>query len=179
VRNVDAIVWAVNPANDTLDRFIAYLTHSVEQFLESAGVAARIDAPDRPPPLPLEGSLRHGLFLTVREAVHNAVKHGRPAAVWLTIHVPEDEASLPRLSIVVADDGRGLAAGSPAAASAPPDGEQLATAAESRLGIESMRRRVSEAGGWFTIEPRSHGGTAVTIDVPLEPAVSERFRPDG
>jgi len=178
VRNVDAIVWAVNPANDTLDRFIPYLTHSVEQFLESAGVAARIDAPDRPPPLPLEGSLRHGLFLTVREAVNNAVKHGQPATVWLTIHVHEDEAARLRLSIVVADDGRGLAAGSPAAA-APPDGEQLASAAENRLGIESMRRRVAEAGGWLTIEPRSHGGTAVTIDVPLEPAVSERFRPDG
>ncbi len=178
VRNVDAIVWAVNPANDTLDRFIPYLTHSVEQFLESAGVAAQIDAPDRPPPLPLEGSLRHGLFLTVREAVNNAVKHGQPATVWLTVHIRQNEGEAPRLSIVVADDGRGLADASPAAPAAPPDAAPLAPAAESRLGIESMRRRVAEAAGWFTIEPRSHGGTAVTIDVPLEPAVSERFRPE-
>ena len=29
VRSVDAIVWAVNPANDTLQRFVPDLTHSV------------------------------------------------------------------------------------------------------------------------------------------------------
>ena len=157
VRNVDAIVWAVNPANDTLDRFVPYLTHSIEQFLETAGVTARIDAPDDPPPLPLAGGLRHGLYLAVREAANNAVRHGQPATVWLTIAVEEAPGGA-RLAITVEDDGRGIAAASSEAAAG--------------LGIESMRRRVREAGGRFAILPRPGGGTRVSLEVPLPRGVS-------
>lgn len=153
VRSVDAIVWAVNPANDTLDRFVPYLTHSVEQFLEAAGVAARIDVPDRLPAAPLAGAVRHGLFLVVREAVNNAVKHAGPREVGLAVRVAAG-----RMTIVVEDDGRGLAA------------EKLAAAAagdSERSGLANMRRRVQELAGRLDIGPRPGGGTRVTIDVPL------------
>jgi signal transduction histidine kinase len=152
VRNVDAIVWAVNPANDTLDRFVPYLTHSIEQFLEHAGVVARIDAPDDPPPLPLEGGLRHSLFLAVREAVNNAVRHGQPTTVWLTVQVRSGPGPA-RLAITVEDDGRGINA--------------AATEATGGLGVESMRRRVEDAGGSFALLDRPGGGTRVSLEVPL------------
>ncbi len=161
VRNVDAIVWAVNPANDTLDRFVPYLTHSIEQFLETAGVTARIDAPDDPPPLPLAGSLRHGLFLAVREAVNNAVRHGQPTTVWLTVAVHQDPERA-RLTVTVDDDGPGMPA---ATITAEPE-------VGTGLGIESMRKRVEEAGGRFTILPRPGGGTRVLLEVPLAGGVS-------
>lgn len=153
VRSVDAIVWAVNPANDTLDRFVPYLTHSVEQFLEAAGVPARIDVPEVLPVVPIVGTVRHGLFLAVREAVNNAVKHARPQQVWLTVRAADG-----RLRIVVEDDGCGLPAEKIAAA---------ATGASDRSGLGNMRRRVEEAGGLLTLGPRPGGGTRVTIDVPL------------
>lgn len=152
VRNVDAIVWAVNPSNDTLDRFVPYLTHSIEQFLEHAGVTARIEVPDAPPPLPLEGSLRHALFLAVREAVNNAVRHGQPTTIWLTVEVRDGERQV-WLAISVADDGRGMPP-------APAEGA-------GGLGIDSMRRRVEEAGGRFAIQARPGGGTHVLLEVPL------------
>jgi signal transduction histidine kinase len=152
VRNVDAIVWAVNPANDTLDRFVPYLTHAVEQFLEAAGVTARIDTPDNPPPLPIDGRLRHGLFLTVREAVNNAVRHGRPTTVWLSIVVDLGRETA-RLLITVDDDGTGI---TPAEANGGRG-----------LGIESMRRRMHEARGVFAIVPRPGGGTRVSLEVPM------------
>lgn len=152
VRSVDAIVWAVNPANDTLDRFVPYLTHSIEQFAEAAGVRLELDAPDRVPAEPIDGGTRHSLFLVVREAVNNAVKHGRPSHLRFQLQVQEAGAGS-RLSIAIADDGRGC------------DHSALTTG--ERSGITNMRRRIDELGGRFSITSTPGQGTRVDIEVPL------------
>jgi signal transduction histidine kinase len=159
VRSVDAIVWAVNPANDTLDRFVPYLTHAVEQFLEAAGVRARLDVPEDVPAVAIEGAMRHSLFRIVREAVNNAVKHGRPQHVGLAIRVADG-----RLMIDVEDDGRGI------------DPRAAADAAGERSGLENMRLRSEELGGRCTIMARPEGGTRVSIEVPLPTAAATESR---
>jgi len=160
VRSVDAIVWAVNPANDTLDRFVPYLTHAVEQFLDAAGVRARLDVPDEVPPVAIEGAMRHSLFRIVREAVNNAVKHGRPQHVGLAIRVAGS-----RLTIEVEDDGVGI------------DPQEAAAAAGERSGLENMRRRSEELGGRCIVAARPAGGTIVSVEVPLPTAVVQESRP--
>jgi len=152
VRSVDAIVWAVNPANDTLDRFVPYLTHSVEQFLEAADVQSRIDVPDDMPPVPLAGATRHGLFLVIREAVNNAVKHAAPQVVGLAVQIAGG-----RLVITVNDDGTGF--------DTEPGGATAAPA--QRSGLANMRRRIEELGGQLTIQSQPGNGTEVVIDVAL------------
>jgi signal transduction histidine kinase len=152
VRSVDAIVWAVNPANDTLDRFVPYLTHSVEQFLDTAGVRLQIAVPDDVPSMPLAGATRHSLFLVAREAVNNALKHAEPKVVSLRVTIARE-----RLSLTIEDDGRGF---DPERALAAPDSGQ-------RSGLRNMRRRVEELGGRFAIRSRAGGGTEVLVDVPL------------
>jgi signal transduction histidine kinase len=159
VRSVDAIVWAVNPANDTLDRFVPYLTHSAEQFLDAAGVSVRFDVPDKVPPLPLAGTVRHDLFLVVREAINNAVKHARAKVVRLGVRLEGQSCGeQPQLVIAVEDDGQGfpLQTSMPKAQNA------------GRSGLANMRRRVEELGGRFVIESRPGAGTRIELAVPLE-----------
>ena len=163
VRSVDAIVWAVNPANDTLDRLVPYLTHSAEQFLDAAGVSVRFDVPEKVPPLPLSGTARHDLFLVVREAINNAVKHARPQVVRLSVRLDNgaahgSHANGPQLVITVEDDGQGF----PLPTSVP----EAQNAA--RSGLANMRRRVKDLGGRFVIESRPEGGTRIELAVPLE-----------
>ena len=160
VRSVDAIVWAVNPANDTLDRFVPYLTHSLEQFLDAAGVRVRLDVPDAVPRMAIEGAVRHSLFLVVREAVNNAVKHARPSFVALAIRIDQV-----RLWIDVEDDGCGI------------DPQKVSRAMHdqsSRSGLGNMRRRIEELDGHFEIGDRPAGGTRVAIDIRLPAAASAR-----
>jgi signal transduction histidine kinase len=158
VRSVDAIVWAVNPANDTLDRFVPYLTHSFEQFLDAAGVRSRLDVPDAVPRVGIEGAVRHSLFLVVREAVNNAVKHARPTFVALAIRIDQG-----RLLIDVEDDGCGI----------DPQAVSRAMHDQSRRsGLGNIRRRIEELDGSFEIGGRAAGGTRVAIDVRLPVAVS-------
>jgi signal transduction histidine kinase len=146
-RSVDAIVWAVNPANDSLDRFVSYLTQATEQFTDAAGLAVRFDVPAHIPAIPIAGTVRHGLFLIVREALNNAVKHARCHLIRLAVRL---EGTM--LTITIEDDGCGVIA-------ADPD--------HPGLGLASMRQRAGDLGGTLEIAPRSSGGTRVAVTIPM------------
>lgn len=146
-RSVDAIVWAVNPANDTLDRFVSYLTQATEQFTDAAGLAVRFDVPAQIPATPLAGTVRHGLFLIVREALNNAVKHARCHLIRLGVRLADAA-----LTITVEDDGRGVI---------PNDSDHRG------LGLESMQQRASELGGTLEVAPQPGGGTRVAVTIPM------------
>lgn len=148
VRSVDEIVWAVNPANDTIERFVNYLAQSTEQFLEAAGVRVRFGIPEQLPAGTLTGVQRHFLFLAVREALNNAVKHARADLVRLEIQV---DAS--GMRIAVEDNGCGFE---------PEERRSEGT----HEGLENMRRRLDEIGGRFSLASRSGGGTRVEFQVP-------------
>lgn len=149
VRSVDAIVWAVSPEQDTLDRFVAYLVQSTEEFLDAAGLSMRFDVPQNLPAVPLDGTSRHRLFLAVREALHNAVKHSGGTRVTLAVRL--DRGSL---EITVRDDGRGFDPGRP-------------MVGVGHDGLANMRRRMKEAGGTCTIESAPGRETEVRLVRPL------------
>ena len=90
------------------------------------------------------------LLLMIQEAVHNAIRHGRPNLV--TIVVRRDEtAGMIRVS--VADDGRGFVPGSQRGLEA------------GHFGIEGMRERAERLGGTLDIESRPGRGTTVHASV--------------
>ncbi len=152
VRSVDAIVWAVNPAHDTLDRFAAYLVQSTEQFLDAAGIAMRFQIPEDLPAVPLDGTIRHSLFLAAREAENNAVKHAGCTTMTIALTLTDG-----LLEIVITDNGKGF---DPHDQKATPD----------RSGLTNMRRRMEEIGGGFAIDTSIGRGTTVRLTLPL-PAV--------
>ena len=148
-RNIDEIVWALNPANDTLERFVSYLSHATTQFLNAAGLAVRFDIPAVLPATVLSGKARHYLFLVLREALNNAVKYARADLVQIGLQVSDDT-----LSFVVEDNGCGF---KPEAVGA--DG--------THEGLASMRDRLKEIGGQFKLTSQLGSGTRVEFSVPL------------
>ncbi|HEY5857164.1 MAG TPA: GAF domain-containing sensor histidine kinase [Aldersonia sp.] len=79
----------------------------------------------------------------VREAVSNAVRHGRPRTVAVDVRVADD------LSIIVTDDGCGIAE------------------TPKRSGLANLAARAGEVGGMFTIGRRPEGGTRMEWSAPL------------
>ena len=132
-RGVDEMVWAINPANDSLKRFANYLAQCSAQFLEAAGVRVRFDIPADLPEIPLPGKLRHALFLVVLEAINNAVKYARATLVRLELQVGQEG-----LHLAIEDDGQGFDLAGPS-----PEG--------SHEGLNNMRHRMDEIGGAFSI----------------------------
>jgi signal transduction histidine kinase/ligand-binding sensor domain-containing protein len=146
MKSLDEIVWAVNPRNDTLPHLVDYLGQFTIDFLRAPGIRCRLDLPEHPPALSVPADIRHNLFLAVKEALNNIVKHAAAKEVRLGVDVSNG-----KLRVVVTDDGHGF--------DRPP---QDAWAD----GLRNMRQRMAEIGGDCLIESRTGAGTTIRFDVP-------------
>ena len=146
-RRLDEIVWAVNPARDSLEHLVSYLCKVAEEYLALADVRFRVDIPDELPPVPLNSGIRHNVFLATREAIHNAVRHGHPGTVTLRVDV---QASC--FTVVVEDDGGGF--------------DAVAALAAGR-GVANMRERMAQIGGEARITSKPGAGSAVLFVIPI------------
>ncbi len=102
-------------------------------------VAGEIDA--------LPADLTVSLYRIVQESLTNALRHGTPGRVAVSL---ERDATGCRLR--VEDDGDGVAPPSPG----------------SGLGVLGMRERVEALGGRFALEPLAPRGMRVRADFPPE-----------
>jgi signal transduction histidine kinase/ligand-binding sensor domain-containing protein len=155
--SLDEIVWAVNPRNDTVPHLINYLGQFAVQFLSTAGIQCQADIPDHPAARSLSADVRHNLFLVVKEALHNVVRHSGATEVTLRIRCEPES-----LVIVVADNGRGFTSGGEAAGAD---------------GLRNMEQRMAEIGGAFQIESTPGAGTRVTITCGAKTETVDRAPP--
>ena len=147
-RRLGEIVWAINPGNDTLERFAGFLCKFTQDYLALARVGCRLDVPEQLPPLPLNSIQRHNLFLAAKEAIHNAVRHGNPTEITLRLALRGDQ-----ISIAIEDNGCGF------------DSSELAAAVR---GTRNMRERMEKIGGIFTCQSTPGQGTIVTLTAPFK-----------
>ena len=148
-RVLDEIVWAVNPANDTLDGLISYVCKHAQEYLEVAGLRFRLEAPPQLPGTPILPDVRHNVFLAAKEAVTNVVRHAHASAVWLRLRLERGTFTLE-----IEDNGRGMAG-------------LDASMAQTRNGLRNMRRRMEDIRGEFAIVPGPDGGTVVRLTAPF------------
>ena len=149
VKSLDEIVWAVNPRNDTLAHLIDYTGQFAVDYLRAAGVRCLLDVPEQAPAREVPTNVRHNVFLVVKEALQNIVKHARATEVWLRINATEQG-----LKIVIEDNGGGFER-------APED--PLAD------GLRNMRQRMAELGGECRIQSRVGAGTEIVAELPWPP----------
>jgi signal transduction histidine kinase len=152
-RAMDEIVWAVNPEHDTLDSLAIYLGKFAQDYLRAAGIRCRLHVPDQLPHRPLTAELRHNLFLAVKEALNNVVKHAGATEAQITLTLAENS-----FTWEVEDNGHGFSIGDVPRGS--PD--RLA----SGNGLANMRRRMEIVGGRFEVQSAPGAGTSVKFFVP-------------
>jgi signal transduction histidine kinase/streptogramin lyase len=102
-RKMDEIVWAVDPQHDTLTGFMDYASAFTEEFLRMAGLRCRMDLPAELPKWPMDAELRYNLFLALKEALNNVVKHAHATEVRVGLRL-EDKA----FTLVIEDNGLGM-----------------------------------------------------------------------
>ncbi len=154
VRALEEIVWAVRPGSDTLQSLVDYIAHFANELFVDNPTHCRLDLPHDLPALPLPPDMRHNIFLIVKEALTNALKHAgaREVQVHAKIHGRT-------LEISVQDDGKGFA----------PE----AYAEGRRNGLGNMRRRAAAIGGTLELETKPGQGTKVKVSVKLREPVPE------
>lgn len=161
-RAMDEIVWAVNPHHDTLDSLANYLGKFAQDYLAAAGIRCRLDIPVHLPPWQLTSEVRHNLFLTLKEALNNTLKHAKATEVRLSLTISDTG-----IELIVADDGCGFV---------PPKFEDTSlqahqtTRPSSGNGLLNMRQRMAEIGGKCIVESATHKGTRVRLVLPRKKA---------
>ena len=147
VRALEEIVWAVRPGSDTLQSLVEYITHFAGELFEGSTTRCRLDLPATLPARALPPEIRHNIFLVVKEALTNVLKHSAAREVLIRASV-----SGGTLEITVQDDGRGFA----------PESKR-----SHGQGHGNMRRRAEAAGGTLSLESSPGKGTLVGLRVNL------------
>lgn len=155
-RAMDEIVWAINPQNDTLEGLITYVSKFAQQYLTLAGIRCRLDVPTELPVCVLGAEVRHNLYLAIKEALNNVVKHSQATVASLRL-----EYSDGMLTLIIEDDGCGLA-------HAAKNSSNPTHRTSSGHGLANMKRRLADIGGNCEVSSGSGGGTKVqfTMQVP-------------
>jgi signal transduction histidine kinase len=138
------IVWALNEKNDTLSDLLSYTRSYAVEYLEQNGIKCHVDEPDNIPQLNVSGEFRRNIYLTVKESLHNIVKHAQATEVSIQIEIGK------WLVIKISDNGIGL---------------NNAIPREFGNGLISMRNRMRELGGSFEISSKI--GTEVRLKAPI------------
>jgi len=148
IQAMDEIVWTINPKNDTLDNLANYIFQYAQEYFQNTGVRCRLDFPARLPDVPLSTEERHNVFMAVKEALNNVLKHA--GATDVRVGFTAENGSL---SIVISDNGRGF---------------DKSTVNGSGDGLNNMKSRLNRIGGQLRLESSTGGGgTRVEMDAPL------------
>ena len=91
------------------------------------------------------------LFRIAQEAVSNAIRHGRPQGIVITLRNFKR-----RIKLDISDNGNGL---------------RKQSANQKGMGLRIMQSRASMIGGTMAIKSNAAGGVSVTCAIPEAPAV--------
>jgi signal transduction histidine kinase len=146
VTALDVIVWAVDPKDNSLESVADYLGDFVSEYLSHSGIICRFDIPVALPSIVLEGRLRYGLLLAVKETLNNVERHARATEVEFRMICAEGH-----LHIIIADNGKGF------------DTQKR----HGGNGLKNLPLRLAKLGGRYNVESSIEKGTVVTIGLCL------------
>jgi signal transduction histidine kinase len=145
MEEMSQIIWALNPKNDTLEGLIAYIRRFAYEYLEPASVNCSFDLPEVLPNVILSVEVRRNVYLVVREALHNVVKHSGATKVLISLKMNGHW-----FRMMVKDDGRGF---DPGKLEFPGN------------GLINMKKRMNDIGGEFLIRSKAKEGTEIELVV--------------
>ena len=146
VTALDELVWAVNPKNDTVAALAEYLASFAEELLARTDIVYRVELPLDFPAQTIAAETRHNVLLSVKEALTNAIRHGRPGEVLLKLTLSGSE-----LEILIKDNGCGF----DTAHNMPGN------------GLANLKERMRKINGRCQIQSSLGTGTAIFLSLPM------------
>ena len=140
------IIWALQDDQGSLDDLVAYISAHARQYLDAHGISLRAALDERWPAIQLTSQQRRNVFLIIKEALHNVVKHAGANRVDMRITWADG------LTVELVDDGQGL----------PANGSRRGN------GSVNMAERARQVAANFEVSNATNArGTRVSLHVPL------------
>lgn len=143
VEEMSQIIWALNPKNDNLEGLVTYIRRFAFEYLEPTPVTCFFDLPENLQDKPLSVEVRRNVYLVVREALHNVVKHSGATKIWINLEMMADG-----FRIRIKDNGKGF------------NSDKLEFPGN---GLINMKKRMNDIGGEFSIISAVDEGTEIEL----------------
>jgi signal transduction histidine kinase len=141
LNNMNAIIWTMSSSNDTFHNMVAYIRSYALEYFENTGIDCHINIEEDIPNVAVSGEIRRNVFLVVKEALNNILKHSKATEVNITLKREKEG-----LSLYIQDNGTGI------------DFDQLRRFGN---GLKNMKKRMEAMQILFSIE--NNNGTLVTL----------------
>ena len=132
-------------SNDSVESLIAYIRAYAIEFFDTTPVNCIVNV-SMMSDSPMSGEKRRNIFLSIKEALNNILKHSQATSVQIDILIHNN-----KLIIRIQDNGTGL------------EEDKLRRFGN---GLSYMRKRMLSLNGKFNIE-NVGGGTRVSFTVPI------------
>ena len=140
------VIWSLNTDNDRLENLLFYIRRQAVSLFENSAITLKVEFPKHDiPPVIIHGQKRRHIYLAVKEALHNCLKHSEARNCLLRMYI---QGSL--LYISVTDDGKGFAA---------------LQKEDTGNGLPSMKKRMQQIEGVLEVETKEK--TVVQFIIPL------------
>ena len=131
LNKMNTIIWTMTSSNDTLENLVAYIRSYAVEFFENTSIDCIFSMPLSIPGREITGEKRRNIFLSVKEALNNVLKHSQSSVVRINVTVQD------RMVIEIQDDGIGI------------DMDKLRKFGN---GLNNMKKRMASINGEFQIE---------------------------
>jgi signal transduction histidine kinase len=138
------ILWLIRTPTSQLEEFIGRLRITTNRLMLNC--ETHFISPQELPDTAIVLSWRRNVFLSFKEALHNAARHSKATSITVRIDSDDD-----RLKITITDNGVGF------------DFEQR----RDGLGVASVTRRMGQLGGTVRFDSTPDEGTSVVLDAPF------------
>ena len=144
LNKMNTIIWTMTSSNDTIENLVAYIRSYAVEFFENTSIDCYFSMPASITTREISGEKRRNIFLSVKEALNNVVKHSQSSVVKINVIVND------RLIIEIQDDGVGI---------------NMDKLRKFGNGLNNMRKRMASIDGEFKVENRE--GTRSTFSLGL------------
>lgn len=142
-QKMNEIVWALNQRYDSLEDLVSFCRSYAADFLQDKNIQLAFTATISVNRM-LPGEIRRNIFLVIKEALNNIVKHAGASKVSILFTQNQ------QLLVVINDNGKGI---------------DLSAIRPFANGLQNMKKRIEEINGTFMIKNKS--GTTISLAVPL------------
>ncbi|MGY3211746.1 tetratricopeptide repeat-containing sensor histidine kinase [Mucilaginibacter sp. HD30] len=147
VDNMRDLIWVLNPENATLDNLVARIREHCSDYLDGLLVKTELDIQHDVPYVRISQQTQRNIFLTIKEALHNCVKHANCDKITIGLTFKDG-----LLTVSVTDSGKGFEA------------DELKRKGN---GLRNMQQRMQSIGGKFTINSGLGQGTTIQTSIQL------------
>ncbi len=141
LNKMNAIIWSMSNSNDSLGNMVAYIRSYALEYLENTGIDCKFSIPETLPNIEVPGEIRRNIFLVVKEALNNIVKHSGASQVKIIL-----EKHYEGFALIIHDNGHGI---------------DLEKIRQFGNGLKNMKKRMDSVDIDFSIENKN--GTVLRL----------------